>query len=1218
PARVELWGGDPYTERTSFSTANSAAGFGAIPDSDYWIQAWPLSNQVPQLANSIARPISAGGAGTDTFRLTLRTPNVVGQVVSPEGNSLAPAVPRNTNTTSVAPAHVSIRNQDWSVELQATTNISGEFGLALPRDDYELIAHPNYHPDNDDSYTKSMPVNFSAPGPNAGTNLQLDPVKLTYPRLIGYVLDPQGKRVSTNVLIEKSDLSYEDFSFTEALGNNDVPFRFGGMPDGNYEIQADPPWHNPDGYGSSIPEMFVVQPDSQYDPAHTEHISLTLGIPNFIGEIYFPDDNGCFECPVPHVDVKLEIEGGGFEARASTGYDGKFSFSGLPAGDFVLSFFLPHELQADWNPPAPYEFNLPSALDTKDGEFEIVPAFRPKTVFGKVEFSDDGEGVPDAEVIAQNEESGQRAKVLTDPDGNYELKLRGGAWRIWAQPQDHTAGWYSDPEDEAWVEFDEDDEEETDEINLEVHRISQDDFVEIVGQIVSSDNSPLPNNVVSVELCDDFGLCFGSPVPPAGNFQFYVLPGFYIASVQVKPGSGLVPPQDNHEDVYAFDDVDLGTLVLRSRTAADAGRLTGRVIISATGQGLSGVEINAFSDNDFATTETYTNGQYAVNLFPGFWDAGPELTEAQEDEYLILPPAQRHGLLASGEVISNVNFFLVKRDAIIKGNIVESGTTTPVTDLNAVAYAERCNDNNRCHIVDESDVLADGSFELNVIGGPNQSYTVGVWILDRDYISGDGETVSVTAGETVTDVNVEVIPAGTRIFGKLEDGNTGQPVVIEATIYASDEAGNYWVEDKLWPEKTPYEYEVFVPTPTTNPVSWTIGVWVDPSTGYIVDPASPAVNKIVQPNATSISADLTVVQLTDFVSGTVHAANVPIPYAYVFVEGLEDTDQEGLFFEGQADKDGNFSIPVLPGEYEVGAFLPPDRVDTLLPPVLQTWSSNADNPINIAFRERTTGAGALTISGSLSLAENQRDTDNQVVIIIVGLVAWSPEYGFVDITGNTDTGYELPVEPNSTWHIWAYYEDLENNAYYESNVTQFNVTDSSITNADIVLTKADFELPDTVCESFDSTRFQRIILPSRSDLPEPLMEIQPNTIPATGTVKICATPKVGVREGHNVVGFAYELAAYDSSGTIIEENFDKDVRLIFYLTQNAIPAGSTISDLEFGFFSTARQEWQGLTDVFIDETDLFVTGKLNHFSTWAMRVPTSTGDEYLYMPVILR
>ena len=107
--------------------------------------------------------------------------------------------------------------------------------------------------------------------------------------------------------------------------------------------------------------------------------------------------------------------------------------------------------------------------------------------------------------------------------------------------------------------------------------------------------------------------------------------------------------------------------------------------------------------------------------------------------------------------------------------------------------------------------------------------------------------------------------------------------------------------------------------------------------------------------------------------------------------------------------------------------------------------------------------------------------------------------------------------------------------------------------------------------------------------------------------------------GQDLVGFAYDIEARDEQGNLVVEDFNKSVRLIFYYDEEALPAGVNPEDLIPAFYSTARQEWTPLENVYLDPDDWFVTGKIDHFSRIGVRGAESGGGEnMIYLPLVIR
>lgn len=1207
PANVVLmdeWGYEEWL----LSTPGDPALFMGMAPGEYWAQAWPLGQDIPILANSEPAPVFID-IGPLTITLELLHPNVIGVVETPEGNPLPPA--HTELGTPTHPAEIGVHNDDWSMDIWAATNMTGAFSLALPDDHYTLGAHPFASLVH--TYTKSLPVDFWTPDPGAAP-LDLGYITLTYPCVWGWVTDLDENRVSAWVDLWSVDEDYGEGDETLwSPPDVEKPFRFGGLLPGHYAVRSGPPYDDPGAYGSSNIVDFIVPDECG------QEISLTLEMANFIGYLLLPPDAECSECPVPWAEVKLRNAAGTFEDWTTTDEMGRFAFSGLDLGAYVVKAFVPEELQFEWDPPPRELFTLTSPDDLVERVMYLQRAIRNKHVIGAVVYDDDGspvgdgdgDGVGDALVYAYHDDTGYWVGKPNMPDGTYALDLKGGLWWVGVEPMHPDVDWFFNPDWEQPVWFEHNLVTETASITLTVARA---EFFHVTGVVTTPSGAPIVPGSVEVALCDDEGGCFGNPVEPNGDFELRALPGIYRFWIHVDPASHLLPPLDNGFDLFVDEDLDLGMFWLRAigdRTAT----VSGRVIIRATGEGLAGVMMEAWTDTgDWNETETVAGGNYALDLLPGHWHGGPVLSEEQQEQYVLLPPRRREGHLEAGETISNVNFYLARRDATIEGYVVDISTTLPISDIEAIVFAEYCPPDAtlHCYIVAESKVW-DGAFELGVVG--DYTYTLGIWILSDGYMAGPPVEVFVDRGETA-DADMAVIEAGTRIHGYLLDPDD-ERVYLPASVYGHEPTSDYWVEDHLWPEKDPYEYELWVPTPESEPANWTLWLGVPPHTGYTPDPAHPEYPVVVPPGETNILQIMYVRGLDTLITGTVKLFDgtnlISVPYVWVFAEGLEGTDTEGMFFEVETNEDGHFVIPVLPGEYMVGAFLPPHLADDFLPPPPKPWDSMDDNPVILKFRPRPTGAAALSISGSLSVSPTGALADDAPIQII----GWSAEEGHSLVTGTLAGGYDLPVISDTVWYVWAVYEDHDNDALYLSTEKRVVVRDSDVTGVNLALELADFPLPDPVCESFDPTVFKRISLPTRPGAPEPLIEIQAGTMPVSGTVEICATPILGVPRGHLLVGFAYELEARDSQGNLISEDFNKSVRMIFYYNADML-GDADPEELEPAFYSTARQEWVMLEDVYIDPSDWFVTGKIDHFTKMGVLSAAPTEDNYIYLPIILR
>ncbi len=81
-------------------------------------------------------------------------------------------------------------------------------------------------------------------------------------------------------------------------------------------------------------------------------------------------------------------------------------------------------------------------------------------------------------------------------------------------------------------------------------------------------------------------------------------------------------------------------------------------------------------EGDWASTETITEGNYVINLFPGNWHGGPALSPWQEDNFVVLPPQRRHGHLEANETLI---------DAAIRETLEETAWRVDITAVLGLA-----------------------------------------------------------------------------------------------------------------------------------------------------------------------------------------------------------------------------------------------------------------------------------------------------------------------------------------------------------------------------------------------------------------------------------------------------------------------------------------------------------------------------------------------------
>jgi len=1202
---------------------------------------------------------------------------VKGHVTLDSGNG-PEAVPRATvkiytsETTS---------NEEPLWETMTQTDEQGFYELVipdnvvLPADFYIKAYAPESMPDVDPS--EKMKVNIGVEGLILDLELDADdtdPLVCHYPEdegkegcqpgdrsIEGTAFDMEqnpvkGLEIKAKPVQETRQMvDWVGMTLTDESGKYKLPLPDFDPPIDNFMVEA----YWPDA-GRAFEQMITFAPNQNEislnisvddngggdicDPEHPEYDPedprcMGDGI-TITGKILFPDDS-----PVSDVEVQLFIpsEEEPEESLVSalddhrepdqiwwarTNRNGEFMFEAPDKDNYVLEFFLPPSLR-DWTPPAPVELMGKAGFV---GEFYLAEANFSKTIQGEVlyEMDDTVNRVPDVEVYAFNDESGQRHEAKSNDEGKFKFRVAPGEWQIGVDVKP-SEGWHFEPQNEARVEFEDNDELVTETVEVWVQKVADDGFFEVSGTIVTGDGGSLPEDI-SVELCSEEDGCFEGEVAQDGTFSIVVPPDAYELSVDVPRESGYLPTQ-----FRIFVDKDKNVEIELNSGSNRSATLKGQVIISDTQTGLEDAMVEAWSVDypDWSETETDDDGRFELSVLPGEWGAKVSLPDELADKYQVLPPEDLHGKIRDNQSL-DINFYVQEIDGVISGTVTLSDGTLLPNDVTAYVYALSCKqrrDNGpnaqqtdedksieACRWVNDSPVY-NGWFELNLVDG---NYRLGVIVEDESYQPGKEVETTVPSNGPV---QLMVNQSNTKITGQfyLVDDMSRQrePVYVSASVFARDDSGN-WAEDDIHTtdELTKTTYTLHVTENTT----WTLGYEVDPASGYV--PAYDMFNEAdVAVGTENVTINLPIRRLgmgDDGITGkVVDTTGAPVPYVEVVAEG-----EEKDFFT-ETDQNGEFSLSVLvfdeeeKNEYDLKVYLNPDLRDAgYLPPKPYHWAGPQDNPVELKLRKGMSGgSGGLAISGALS---GDGVADDVTIEIFAHSIDGVRRY----VTGTTASGYNLPVYSNTTWFLWASYEDSDNGTFYFSEEISVTVESENVTGQDLALAQANWDFPDTECQDFETDRATRFELPGRGDILAPLIEISAGAIPVTGTATICAQPLGSVPGGQDVVGLAYEMSIRDSSGNLVEDNFNQSLRVMFYFTQdllNNLPGQPTANDLQVQFYSESKEEWVELEDVYVDASDGFVTGKISHFSRMGARSvladsETDTTDTTIsvYLPSIMK
>ncbi|MGO1054883.1 SdrD B-like domain-containing protein [Crossiella sp. CA198] len=342
---------------TTVTKSDGTWSFPNLPPGTYTV----TETQPPGFGDGPDTPGSAGGTPQqpDTFTGITLTPGQSGSgyVFTEKRSSIAGTVYVDTNDNGVQDpsepgipgAKVTLTGPDGAIKT-ATTDAKGDYL-------FERLLGGDY------TITETQPADYTdgkdALGSAGGTLVPPDSIKLTLPNgnaATGYdfgevgaaitgtvwvdtdgdgVIDPaESKRLSgTEIVLLDKDGKEVGRTKTDAAGN----YAFPGLPPGDYTVRET----QPGGYGTTTPnEVKVTVPAGGTGKAD---FGEQLGA---IGDFVWSDTNADGvqdpgEPGVTGVTVILLDDKGIEVAKTTTGADGKYGFTDVPAGSYQAAFQLP-------------------------------------------------------------------------------------------------------------------------------------------------------------------------------------------------------------------------------------------------------------------------------------------------------------------------------------------------------------------------------------------------------------------------------------------------------------------------------------------------------------------------------------------------------------------------------------------------------------------------------------------------------------------------------------------------------------------------------------------------------------------------------------------------------------------------------------------------------------------------------------------------------------
>ena len=250
----------------------------------------------------------------------------------------------------------------------------------------------------------------------------------------------------------------------------------------------------------------------------------------------------------------------------------------------------------------------------------------------------------------------------------------------------------------------------------------------------------------------------------------------------------------------------------------------------------------------------------------------------------------------------------------------------------------------------------------------------------------------------ISDPFIYLAPPSKAIAGRVLDGSNSP--VPNAEVVAWREEGEGW-SSTFTEEDGSYEL-------TAGPGKWEITVYrpFNEKVDWVYEAAPKRVKFSDDSTRQTETKNFTVSKI----SGGQITGSIALPDGVTYAElakyvTIDAFDPEGRGNWGQPDGDGNFSIPLQPGQYELSLWIDPQLKGFGSPPIRF-----------VRVGKEEFNVGVLQLSSRDKTLSGVVSTDSGKLLPNVEVWAWSEEGGWVSDTTNVSGEYSLSVSPGR-WEV---------------------------------------------------------------------------------------------------------------------------------------------------------------------------------------------------------
>ncbi|PIY96132.1 MAG: hypothetical protein COY66_04950 [Candidatus Kerfeldbacteria bacterium CG_4_10_14_0_8_um_filter_42_10] len=888
----------------------------------------------------------------------------------------------------------------------------------------------------------------------------------------------------------------------------------------------------------------------------------------------------------------VNLRSADFSYNSGTGADqnGNFVFlaDDLVAGTtYILEIWVPGGTQG-YISPDPIEVTYNGSV-TNLGTITLARAT--KTISGKVTYNTGGE-VTTAQINA-SKQGGSGVNANVDSNGEYELSVGGGTWNInlspaWDQENNRQmdVNWnYNQPS--MQVTFADNNTEEEKTVNFTV----QETNALIKGCVKLPNGSKLTNGFVNISTGAGMGGGTGLDWN-TGCFNANVQDGSYKLTVQADnqdPNLAKYYLPEMNVEVASDQTLDLGTLTMSEKTSAIKGKVT-----LEDGTTVEGVNINCWSrsGSGWGNSNSGADGKYTIWLAPGQYEC-----QVQTGGGSMYIPVQAGGppmvyTLEEDEQITGVNYEVQLADATLTVKTVDADGNALTENIWGYAYA-RIKGESWGAGSEFGSGIDHGVAAIPLIGG--NTFVVGMHTdPNSGYLLDDEVEITIPEGGS-EEVFLTLVEPDAEIVGWLKDQKGAKVTNVDVEINAN-------LAEDMGPNSGPGMHSKLnadgsFTVRVRGGQKYVLNFWF-PTSGEFMQTHSDMDPFLVPVNGTATKI---LMAFRADAQATVNLSDPdgnPVEFGFVwcsnrrYMEDKAQGDFEGgkIIEGGNEVRGGTTVIPLVSGQYECGAgmsketnnYMPPENVEIEVTPT-------APAEFDLQFRESD-----ATLTGTVT----NEDGDN---IPFGWCHAWQEDGGFSGgevFDGNYTVNLTL-----GTWFVGCDSFNPNSEDFYRSDEQMVTVSAKGEITKDIVVSKAAFNIPKGVSETFDSTVQKIISLPDGTTVTIPA-----NALATEGDVTVIASPDINLffTPDSKPITFAWDFEALDSSQQLIT-SFNEMVTISIPYDQELLDSlGIDENNIIAKYYNDTSGTWQMPPGVTLDTENNLITVQVDHFTNFAV----TTGQDF--------